>query len=116
MLNFAEVVDFVVNSRREVLDVEREGYYVGAARFNHAAPAEATFHHGRDVVGVLDAIGEDAPARQERTAFAVFGRVVGNAHDDRAHKVVVHRAAELAFERIVAKGNVGVHVGGVDKC
>ena len=63
MLNFAEVVDFVVDGGREVLDVEREGYYVGAARFDHAAAAEAAFYHGRDVVGVLDAIGEDAPAR-----------------------------------------------------
>ena len=115
MLNLAEVVDFVVDGGREVFDVEREGYYISAARFNHAAAAKASFNHGRDVISVLHAIGENAPARQQGTAFAIFGRVVGNPHDDRAHEVVVHRAAELAFERIVAKGNVRIQMSRIDK-
>ena len=114
-LDLAEIVDGVVRARGEVFDVISQGDDIRAAGHNRAAAANAALHHGHDVSGVLDAVDENAPARQQRAALAVFGRIVGNAHDDGAHKVGVHRAAEQAAERVVAKRQVGVAMRRIDK-
>ena len=114
-LDLAEIVDGVFCARGKIFDVIGQGDDICTAGHNCAAAANAAFDHGDDVSGVLDAIDEDAPAGQQCAALAVFGRIVGNAHDNRADKVRVHRAAEQAAERVVAKGQVGVAMRRIDK-
>ena len=64
---------------------------------------------------MLDAVCENPPARQQGAPFPVFGRVIGDAHDDGAYEVGIHRAAERPLERIVAEGNAGIAMRRVDE-